>query len=137
MKIGNLLVLIIAVLLIAGVTALAGCGGGTDQKKDLNDVLVQEGDSFTFEGNQGDLVVFSRDGSFRSVIGGVVEDGTYEIFEGADAVRVELTFENKVGDFAGVETWEITEGADGSALITDPRDEQYVLKGTQRGLRRS
>lgn len=129
--------LTVTVLLIVAVASVTGCeDGAQDQRIEINDVLLEEGDSFTFEGDKGDLIVISSENTFRAVIAGEVEDGDYEILQSEGVIRLELIFENRDEETGKFETWDLAENQDGNVVLTDLQGESFRLKGTAKGLRR-
>jgi hypothetical protein len=121
----------IVVLIITGMVAVSGCGG---RRGSLNKMLM-DGESWTYEGAEGDLIVVGEDGTFRVVINSEVENGTYEVFQIDDGYRAELTFVNKEGDELRVEEWSMTGAIGEVGIITDPRGQEFSLKGTRETLR--
>jgi hypothetical protein len=123
------LVALSMILMIAGLVAASGCGG---RRKIVNlDKMLMDGESWTYEGDEGNLVVFGEDGSFRWVAGEAVENGGYE----ADGDRLELTFVDSGGNEVRVEEWSATGDIGGDEVITDSEGQEFFLKGTRETLR--
>jgi hypothetical protein len=123
------LVALSMILIIACLFATSGCNR-TGQIVNLEKMLM-DGESWTYEGQEGDLIVFGEDGSFRSVIRENVENGAYEV----DGMRAELTFVDKEGNEVRVEEWKV-EGNPGEVdIITDQQGQDFSLKGTRETLR--
>ncbi len=128
----------LTLLLVIAIPAASGCGdSGEDQRIDIDDILMEEGDSFTFEGNEGDLVVLASDNTFRAAIAGEVKNGAYDIFQSEDAIRLELVFEDRNEETGEFESWDIVKNEDGNVVLTDLRGQSFTLKGSKEGLRRN
>lgn len=129
------LALVSVIFLTAGLAFIAGCGGGLlDQQINIGDILLS-GENWTYEGNEGDLLVLAEDGTFRSVIGGEVEDGSYKVFQADDRNWVELTFQDGEGGEERVEEWGMTADLGAADIITDTQGQQFQLRGTRETLR--
>jgi hypothetical protein len=120
----------VAVLLLA----VTGCGGNGEHQVNLNDILM-EGENYTYEGDEGDLIVLAEDGTFRSVIGNKVEDGTYKLFQTEDDSWAELSFLSEEGDEERVEEWRMTTAAGEIETVTDLNGQSFILQGTRQTLR--
>jgi len=116
-------------LVITGLVAVSGCNR-TGQIVNLNKMLMN-GASWTYEGEGGDLIVFGEDGSFRLVSSGTVENGAYEV----DSDQAQLTFVDSKGNEVRVEEWSMTGAIGEDIVITDPQDQEFILKGTRETLR--
>lgn len=116
-------------LVITSLVAASGCGSSS---KIVNlDKMLMNGESWTYEGEQGDLIVLGEDGSFRAVISDRVENGGYE----ADGERAELTFVDSKGNEVRVEEWSVTGDIGKDIIITDQQGQEFTLKGTRKTLR--
>jgi hypothetical protein len=124
-------VALIVILIITGMVAVSGCGS----RRDALNKMLMDGESWTYEGIEGDLIVVGEDGTFRLVINNEVENGTYEVFQIDDGYRAELTFVDKEGDESGVEEWSMTGDIGEVGIITDPRGQEFSLQGTKETLR--
>jgi hypothetical protein len=122
------------IFIIAALVAVSGCGKSS---KTVNlDKMLMDGESWTYEGSEGNLVVFGEDGTFRSVSGSAVENGAYKVFKMDDSNRAELTFVDKEGHEVRVEEWSMTGDigkADGG--VTDLQGQEFILRGTKDTLR--
>jgi hypothetical protein len=124
------LVALSMILILAGLVAATGCNR-KGQIVNL-DKMLMNGESWTYEGEEGGLIIFGEDGTFRSVQGEVVENGAYEV----DGDRAELTFVDAEGNEVRVEEWSIA-GDIGSetGVVTDSQGQEYFLQGTRESLR--
>lgn len=122
------------VLIIASLFAASGCGGKRDQLVNL-DKMLMNGESWIYEGSEGDLIVFGEDGSFRSVSGSEVESGAYKVFKMDDGNRAELTFVDKGGNAVRVEEWSMTGDIGEDEVITALQGQEFLLRGTKETLR--
>ncbi|MBN2028586.1 MAG: hypothetical protein JW854_17675 [Actinobacteria bacterium] len=116
-------------LLIAGLVAATGCNR-RGQIVNL-DKMLMDGESWTYEGENGDLIVLGEDGSFRAVIGEKVENGGYEV----DGDRAELTFVDSGGNEIRVEEWSVAGDIGEDIIITDLQGQEFFLKGSRETLR--
>ena len=123
------LVVLSILLVITSLVAVSGCGSSS-KIVNLNKMLMN-GDSWTYEGEQGDLIVLGEDGSFRTVIRDVVENGGYEV----DGDYAELTFVDSKGSEVRVEEWSVTGEIGEDMVITDLQGQEFWLKGTRDTLR--
>ena len=123
------LVALSVTLIIAGLITASGCGR---RGRIVNlDKMLMDGESWTYEGEEGDLIVFGEDGTFRSVIGGKVENGAQEV----DGGRAELIFVDGDGNEVRTEEWSVTGNIGEADIVTDPQGQDFLLKGTRGTLR--
>jgi len=116
-------------LAITGLIAATGCGSSS---KIVNlDKMLMNGESWTYEGEQGDLIVLGEDGSFRTVISNKVENGGYEV----NGERAELTFVDSKGNEVRVEEWSVAGDIGEDIVITDLQGQEFFLKGSRETLR--
>ncbi|RJP34767.1 MAG: hypothetical protein C4536_02195 [Actinobacteria bacterium] len=127
------LVALIMILVVAGLVAISGCNS-RGQIVNL-DKMLMDGESWTYEGYEGDLIVFGEDGSFRLVAGEKVENGAYEVFQTDDGNRAKLTFVDSEGNEIGVEEWTVSGDIGEVDVITDQEGQEFYLKGTKESLR--
>lgn len=123
------LIALTVLLVFAGLFAACGCNT-RGQIVNLNKMLM-DGESWTYEGEVGDLVVFGEDGSFRAVISEKVENGGYEV----DGDIAQLTFVDSEGNEVRVEEWSVNGEIGEDIVITDQQGQEYILKGTRETLR--
>jgi hypothetical protein len=127
------LVALSMILIIAGLLAVSGCVR-TGRIVNLNKMLM-DGESWTYEGYEGGLIIFCEDGSFRFVGDEKAENGGYEVFQTDDGNRLELTFVDADGNAVRLEEWS-AEGDIGTVdTVTDPQGQTYYLAGTRDSLR--
>jgi hypothetical protein len=120
--------------IIAALVAVSGCSN-SGQPINLNKMLM-DGESWTYEGSGGDLIVFGEDGTFRWVSGSAVENGAYKVFKIDDGNRVELTFVDAKGKEVRVEEWSITgDIGEADGVVTDLQGQEFLIRGTKDTLR--
>jgi hypothetical protein len=93
--------------------------------------MLMDGESWTYEGDEGDLIVFGEDGTFRAVIGGKMVNGGYEV----DGDQAELIFVDDEGNEVGTEEWSVTGNIGEADIVTDPLGQDFLLKGSRETLR--